>query len=58
MTKNEIFQFVNKLNKMDIPTMIYRETVFDIISFGKSSKIHLAATASIEIMKIQHISLG
>ena len=51
MTKNEIFQFVNKLNKMDIPTMIYRETVFDIISFGKSSKIHLAATASIERIK-------
>lgn len=31
--------------------MIYRETVFDIISFGKSTKIHLAATASIERIK-------
>lgn len=51
MTKNEIFQFVNKLNNLDIPTMIYRETVFDIISFGKSNKIHLAATASIERIK-------
>ena len=51
MTKNEIFQFVNKLNNLDIPTMIYRETVFDIISFGKSTKIHLAATASIERIK-------
>lgn len=51
MTKKEIFEFVNKLNSVDIPTMLYRETVFDVISFGKSSKIHLAATASIERIK-------
>ena len=33
--------------------MIFRETVFDIISFGKANKIHLATTASIE--RIKHV---
>ena len=51
MTKKDIFQFVNKLSDMGIPTMIYRETVFDIISFGKSSKIYLSSTSSIEKIK-------
>ena len=53
MNKNEVFQFVNKLNNLDISTMIFRETVFDIISFGKANKIHLATTASIE--RIKHV---
>lgn len=51
MLKNEIFQFVNNLNNADVPTMVFRETVFDIISFGKSSKIHLATTASLNRVK-------
>lgn len=51
MNKNEIFQFLKTLHNSDIPTMIYRETVFDIISFGKASKIHLATTASVERVK-------
>lgn len=53
MNKNEVFQFVNKLNNLDISTMIFRETVFDIISFGKANKIHLATTASLE--RIKHV---
>lgn len=51
MNKSEIFQYLKILHNSDIPTMIYRETVFDIISFGKTSKIHLATTASIERVK-------
>lgn len=53
MNKNEVFQFVNKLNNLDISTMIFRETVFDIISFGKANKIHLATTASLD--RIKHV---